>query len=141
MKIRSVHFFKAGSYLCLLFPAFHITGHFLTRKPANETEKKLLYLMTFYEKKFAGGSMSMMNIVDGLNICYVLFFLYAGILNLLAVSKLHDNCSALRTLSGLNTILFFCGTVISFIYFFWMPVLIWASLTILFGLAWMRHRK
>lgn len=142
-----MRFFKIGSIVLLVISASHLAGHFMLVPhfqlnnnftgaiPSNETEVKLLSLMNHYHKRIGGSPMSMMDIQNGLSLCYSLFFLWAGILNLMIYQSLRRNRIMLIRLSYLNSAILFLGAIISLVYFFWLPVLSFATAMVLFLVA------
>jgi hypothetical protein len=140
MKITPGSYFKAGSYTLVVVSISHLIGQFWLTRPANNTERELMHLMTSYEKKIAGGSLSMMEVQDGLSLSYALFFLFAGCMNLFLAQAIHDN-SVLKPISLINALTFFVGAVISILYFFWLPVVSFTLPMVCFTLAGMNMRS
>ena len=142
MKISSaLFFFRTGSYALLLVSMAHLIGHFGLQRPASETERKVIAVMKAYEKEVAGGSMSMIDLVDGLNLCYALFFLFAGIINLYLANTRSEDRELLKTISFLNASLLTAGLIISIIYFFWVPVVSFGVGAICFLIAGVRYKS
>jgi hypothetical protein len=131
MRETSIKLFTIGALLQILVAVGHVIGHFAMPRPANETEEKLVRMMSSYEKKVAGGKMSILESYDGLNISYGLFFLFAGVTNFF-IRRKHK--TLIKPLSFLNASTMAIGCVVSIVYFFWIPV-VYFSLTSSFFLA------
>jgi hypothetical protein len=132
--MRQIHarLFGAAAILQILVGIGHVTGHFAMPRPANDTERQLIEMMSSYEKDVAGGKMSILESYDGLNLCYALFFLLVGVLNL----TLKKNSGILiRPASLINAMAMGSGAIISLIYFFWIPVLYFGLTGIFFTLV------
>jgi hypothetical protein len=134
-RMKSLKYFKIGCYVLVFIACAHLVGHFLPVNASNETESQLLFLMNSYPKKILGGKMTMMDIQKGLSLCYSLFFLSSGTLNLYLIRKKLINESSLKPIALINTITFGIGTVISLIYFFWLPVISFLIATFFFSMS------
>jgi hypothetical protein len=140
-------YFRIGGIILLITGASHLVGHFflvpqfqlihkITDKfPANATEKELLVLMTHYHKTVGGAPMSMMDIQNGLSLCYALLLLWSGSLSLILYKPIRRNHRLLTTLSFLYAGMLFIGLIISLIFFFWLPVASFASAFLFFLLS------
>jgi hypothetical protein len=140
VKFSARQYFKAGSYVLITVSILHLFGQLFLTKPNNTAERELLYLMTTYKKDIAGASLSMMEIQDGLSLCYALFFLFTGCMNFFIVNNIHDK-AVLKPIALINALALFVGTVISIIYFFWLPVISFALAMTFFTLAGMKMRS
>lgn len=94
--------------------------------------------MEVYQKDVLGGAMAMSEIVDGLNLCYGLFIIAIGSINLY-VSRGTKSMHLIDTLSRIESICFFFLTVISLIYFYWLPVVYASVISVSF--AWAGFKK
>jgi hypothetical protein len=142
-----MQFFRVGSILLILISVSHFIGHFVLiphlqlihnftgKLPANEVERQMLTLMNHYHKKVGGENISMMDIQNGLSFCYGLFFLWAGVLNLLLLKGLVRNKRLLMQISLFNAAILAIGGVISIGYFFWLPVASFFVTAVLFAIA------
>jgi hypothetical protein len=140
-------YFRIGGIILLITGASHLAGHLffvpefrliqnLTAKvPANATEKELLALMNHYHRTVGGTPMSMMDIQNGLSLCYALLLLWSGSLALILYKPIRRNHRLLTTLSFLYAGMLFLGLLISLIYFFWLPVASFAAAFLFFLLA------
>ena len=128
MVSNSLKLFRIAAIIQFLIAGGHITGHFLMKKPINATEQKIIVTMASYEKVIAGGKMSILDSYDGLNICYGLFFLFAGSINL-ATTR---NADFVRLPALVNAITMAVGAIISAIYFFWIPTTYFVLCSMLF---------
>jgi hypothetical protein len=138
MRQTHARLFRAAAILQILIAVGHVTGHFAMPRPANETERQLIAMMSSYEKAVAGGKMSILETYDGLNLCYALFFLLVGALNL----TLHKNSETLiRPASLFNAMAMGAGAIISLIYFFWIPVLYFGLTGIFFTIVHFSSRN
>lgn len=142
-----MQYFKAGSIALIIISISHLAGHFLLvphfqlihnytgLMPANGTEKELLTLMNHYHRRIGGSPMSMMDIQQGLSLCYSLFFFWMGVLNLTVYRTLRRTRGLIGRLAFLNAGMLAVGTIICAIYFFWLPVFSFGIAAILFGIA------
>lgn len=129
-----MRYFRAGSIILIVISVSHLAGHFFLlphlrlvnnitgELPANETERTLLQLMNEYHKNVSGASLSMMDLQNGLSLCYALFFLWTGILNLVMAKGLMRNKRLLAQISLLNSVILFIGAIVAVKYFFWLPI-------------------
>jgi hypothetical protein len=146
-------FFRIASLVLLLIGISHLAGHFLLIPqlnmtanfsgaiPGNETEHKLLDLMNNYSRDVGGFKISMMDIQNGLSLCYSIFFLWTGLLNLLLLKGLVRNKRLLSQISLLNVIVLVIGAFISTRYFFWLPMASFGLSAILYLIAALRIRR
>ena len=134
IETQQIKMFRRATFVLMGIGVLHPIIHFLTRKPMNETEGILFRLMNSYHKPIAGGEMTMMDIQDGLNICYGMFFLVLGIVNLYCLRYQQTNVSFIKGLSRIESFFFLIGTGISIVYFYWLPVVYFLVLSIFF--AW-----
>ena len=109
--------------------------------PANKTEEQVLELMNRYEKNVGGSGLSMMDIQNGLSLCYALFFLWTGILNIIMLRGLARNKRLLGQISLLNTAVLLVGAAISVRYFFWLPAASFGVAALLFLVAALSLRR
>jgi hypothetical protein len=128
MKANGLKLFVTGAALQILVAVGHLIGHFAMPRPANETEKQLVLMMSSYQKEVAGGKMSILEAYDGLNVSYALFLLFAGYANLI-VSK---QKSLVKPMSLLNAAAMGAGVIIAVVYFFWIPIVYFGLCLILF---------
>jgi hypothetical protein len=148
-----MQFFRIASILLVVIFASHLAGHLFLiphlqlthnvtgQMPSNETEEKLLSLMNHYHRHVGGSSISMMDIQNGLSLCYSIFFLWAGILNLLILKGLVRNKRLLSQISIVNAVVLFIGAWISVEYFFWLPFVSFLVTGILFVVAAFRMQR
>ncbi len=139
-------YFKIACYLLLITCISHLAGHFflvpqlqlvhnIVSIPQNETERELLRLMNEYHRPVGGASISMMDIQNGLSLCYALFFFWLGALNLLLYKPVRRNHRLLARVSFFNSFMLALGTGIAIIYFFWLPIASFAACMVMFMLA------
>lgn len=149
-------FFRLAGIVLLFVSASHLAGHFLLvpgfrlagglsgLPPENATEKQLIVLMNEYHKEIGGKQISMMDIQDGLSLCYALFFALSGGLALLIFRPIRRNHRLLTRISFLYAAALLAGMLISMIYFFWLPVvsfLFGSTLFLIAGIQFSRSRQ
>lgn len=115
----------------------HLIFHFAFSEPLNMIEAHLFSFMTNYEKPFAGGKMTAMDIQNGLNICYALFLFFIGFLNLWLLKKLY-NTHIIYSLAMISSVPFILGALVSIIYFFWIPVALFTLVALCFTMTWLK---
>jgi hypothetical protein len=135
MNQNATRLFKIGSWMLVVMALIHVSGHFLMSKPQNSTEVELFGLMRSYEKTVFGGKMTMKEIVDGLNLIYGLFLVFAGLVNL-TLLRYRSGDQILRAVSLLEGIVFSVGILIASLYFFWLHVVALILISGCFFLAW-----
>ncbi len=148
-----MQFFRIASILLIVIGISHLTGHFLiipylqlqhgmtSVLPSNEVETELLRLMNHYHKHIGGTPISMMDIQNGLSLVYALFFLWTGVLNLLLAKGLVRNKRLLSQISFLNAFVLLIGAWISYVYFFWLPLVSFIISAAAFIIAPLRMRR
>lgn len=148
-----MQFFRIASVLLVIISLSHLCGHlfvipelqlthnFSGQLPANETEQKLFSLMSDYQKDVGGSRVSMMDLQTGLSLAYALFFLWAGILNLMISKGLVRNKRLLTQISMLNAVILFAGAWISWSYFFWLPMVSFLVSAVLFVVGSFRMQR
>ena len=139
-QIRARLFFTAA-IMQVLVAIGHVIGHFAIPRPANATERKLIVMMSSYQKEVAGGQMSILDSYDGLNVCYGIFFLLAGAVNLCIVKQ---SKPLIEPISLFNALAMGSGAILSLIYFFWIPVVYFGVTCILFTIVYIssyNHRN
>lgn len=146
-------YYRIACYLLMFTAASHLAGHFYLvpqfqlvhpvtgGMPANETEHRLLTLMNDYHKRIGGSALSMMDIQNGLSLAYSLFFLWLGALNLLLLKPIRRNHRLLARISFLNVAMLAIGVVISFLYFFWLPVVSFFAILVFFLIAGIQYGR
>jgi hypothetical protein len=144
-------YFRIASYLLLIVGTSHLVGHFILLPhfllsdtgiiPGNETERELLALMNNYHRIVGGSSVSMMDIQNGLSLCYSLLFFWIGGINILIAKPVRRNHRLLARISFLNASLLFAGVIVAMLYFFWLPVVSFGAPSFLYLLAGVIFRK
>jgi hypothetical protein len=134
----SMKIFTLGCYLLLVISFIHLIGHLILARPQNPAEAEMVQFMQTHVKHVVGGKMTLWDLQTGLNWCHTLFFAGLGSLNLY-LSKILER-SALKNISRINAIILFSGAVISFIWFFWFPVISFALPAVIFFLCAIRHK-
>jgi hypothetical protein len=139
-RFQIVNVFRLGGYAAIFIGIAHLIGHSLPVEVENVTEARLLDVMTHYDKKVLGGKMSMMDIQNGLSLCYSIFFLTIGSLCISLVTTEPRDRQVIFKASAIMATSFALGTLISLIYFFWLPVVSFLTLSLIFGFVVMRLR-
>jgi uncharacterized membrane protein len=149
-------YFRIAGFVLLLISAFHLAGHFLIIPyfslsknfagdfAAGSTEKQLLDLMNNYHREINGKPISMMDIQEGLSLCYALFFAFLGAIAMVIWKPVRRNHRLLARISFLYTAGLLVGMLISMIYFFWLPAVsffIAALLFLIAGIYFARSRQ
>jgi len=108
---------KAASIFQLLAGLIHSIGLFIEMKGQNETENKMLELMTGHQMDMGAGMFhSMMDLFLALSSCFTFFYLLGGINNFYLIKKLEP--SALKGYLIINIIIFgICFLVMLFLTF------------------------
>lgn len=138
-KPPSMKVFRIGCYILLTIALSHSIGQLFFTEPKGQAEKEAVAFMQTHSKIVAGGKMSLWDIQNGLSWCYALFFASIGSLNLYLSREISE--SHLKTVSWINAITFLLGSFVSLVYFFWLPVLSFATASCCFFLAAIRLRK
>lgn len=131
---------KAACYLIITYAIGEVVGHFWIIKPASVEEASLLQRMSSFHRNFAGGSMSPRDIQDGLNLCYGLFLVYTGLYNLI-ILNLFSTREILRKLILLTCIMLMIGSIVSLVFFFWLPVILFVITSAGFFVTYMRLKS
>lgn len=135
MRLSPLRCFSTGCiFLCIVSVA-HLGGHLLPIPLENPTEIKLMTLMNTYPKKIAGGEMTLMDIQNGLSLCYSVFFLFSGIISFILFKRDPVQWQLLKTISLVNALTFGIVMIISVVYFFWIPVISCLAVVTCFTLA------
>ena len=119
--------FMTGLVLQLLTGPIHLVG-ILSGPPApsSEDERLLMDLMRRVEQDFGGGFVrSTLDIVTGLSFQYGIFMVMVGLTNLLALRMVKDG-RFFRTLSWLNVVFMGILAVNAYVFFFILPLLLFA---------------
>lgn len=108
---------KAASIFQLLTGLIHSIGLFIEMKGQNETENKMLELMTGHQMDMGAGMFhSMMDLFLALSSCFTFLYLLGGINNFYLIKKLEP--SALKGYLIINIIIFgVCFLVMLFLTF------------------------
>jgi hypothetical protein len=128
-------FFIAGAVLLLLIGVVHSTSFFETPKPANDTEKQLLTLMSAYHFNLAGSSRSMNDLLRGFSMSFMLAALCFGGLDLVVR---RERTGLLKHVALVNALWLAAMIVVSLRYFFIVPTSFLAVTLLAFILAWIK---
>ena len=133
--MTTIRLFTAASIIQIAVATAHLVGHFTAPRPANKTEAELLSMMATYHKQLAGGSMTILNAYDGLNIIYGLFFFFAALINL---SLKKADIGLIKRVSAVNAFAMASGLVVACIFFFWVPIFYFSLCMAIFLMVWLR---
>lgn len=135
-------YFKIGCWLLLATFALHTFGHFTGGlEPINDSEKQLLDLMTNYKIQLGPDTVTMMGFQKGFSLCVSLLFLWSGIVGLYLASNTTTPATTLKTISRIYTGMLVVSTIISVIYFFFMPTLCNVLCLLFFSIASFRLKS
>jgi hypothetical protein len=129
--------FKVGCWVAIVIASLHLAGQVGgTSTPVNETERQLMELATTYRFVFPGGtSRSMMDVMTGFSLNFSILLAALGALGLMVQKRGHLDhplmSAVARTLTGTGVVL----VAISLSYFFIVPTMCLALMTICFALA------
>jgi hypothetical protein len=132
---------KASSYALIAYAVAEVVGHFWIIKPASPEEIRLLQQMSTFHRNFVGGSMSPKEIQDGLNLCYGLLLTYTGVINLIILYSISTQAKILERLMLFTTVMLLTASLISFVYFFWLPVTLFSATSAGFFITYARLKS
>ena len=119
----------------ILTAGIHSLSFFVPPKPQNDTEKQLFELMENHQIHFAGATVTMDGIMEGFGLWFALSLIWLGVMSLFLVKQLGDNQAFVRKIAGVNASALLIGTIISQIFFFFIPTICLALGLIFFSLA------
>jgi hypothetical protein len=111
--------FRIGAGLLLLTGAVHSLSFFLSRAPANETEKQLELLMNGYRLNLLGSMRTTEELMRGFSISFMLGILAFGVLDF-AVSG--ERAALLKRVALVNVVWLAAMIAVSLRYFFIIPI-------------------
>jgi hypothetical protein len=115
----------------------HMVGHIAgPQPPANDTERQLLDLATTYHYRLPGGaSRSLMNFLDGFSLTFAVFVTALGAIGLAVARRGSDDPLLMMAVARAITVACLAVTLISLWYFFIVPALFVAVVTLCFAFA------
>lgn len=127
--------FVAGAVVLLLLGVAHSLS--LLEKPAaaNDTEKKLLALMSNYKFNLMGSSRSMNDLLDGFSISFMAGAIAVGVMDL---SLRREAARVLKRAALVNVIWLAAVTTVSLKYFFAAPTAFLVTALAIFAVAWVK---
>ena len=125
--------FRLGGWVCVATAVSHLIGHLLPIPISGLAEAQLIDQMVHIKKDVMGGSLTMMDVQNGLSLCYSLFFLIIGIICLVIYRS--GQVKIMRDVSIVLSAGFFTGAMISLVYFFWIPTVTFFMLMTIFALC------
>jgi hypothetical protein len=143
-------YFRIACFFLLFTGLSHLAGHFVllphftltySPLPTESAERTTLDMMNSYHKVVGGREVSYMDIQNGLSLCYSLFFLWLGLTFLMIAKGLTRNKRMLSHISLFNAGMLLMGVVISYRYFFWVPLASFAIAMVLFIVAALRLQR
>ena len=127
--------FRIGSIVLIITGLLHLSSHFQEYVPQNDTEKQLVELMENYTFDFAGASVTMAKIQEGFGFWFALSLIWLGVISLFLVKHLKENKALIRKVAMLHCSALLIGTVISLLFFFFIPTICLALGLISFSVA------
>lgn len=137
MPFRQVTFFRIGCWAAFVTAVAHLGGHLRgASDPASDTEATLLRLATTHELEFPDGARrTLMDVMDGMSLAFVLMLVVVGALGLIVSKRAHQDArlmtAAARILAGGSVVLL----VISLSHWFLTPSLLIAVMAFAFAFA------
>lgn len=128
-------FFVAGGVWLVLIGLVHALSLIGKQVPANDTERRLLELMTNYRFDLMGSMRSMGELLRGFSVSFMLAALFIGALDLV-LSREREGL--LKRVALVNVIWLAAMTAVALRYFFVLPTSFLAIALVLFALAWFR---
>lgn len=127
---------KIAIFFQLATACIHSLSFFNDPKPANETERQMVDLMTTYKMDMgAGFTPTMYQLFNSLSFSFTLLLFFSGIINLYLLRKKVDH-SILKGVVGINLLIYAACFIVLFIWSFLPPVvcvgLIFSALFIAF---------
>lgn len=133
-----MRWYRIGSVILIVTSLFHLFGHIMGIAPSNETERRLLELMTGYV--MPGVDRTMMELWNGFSLFYALFFLMTGTLNLMLAQAYSGHPEGLKAAAGVNAVGLGIGTAVSVVHFFLPPIVCISAALFFFILAYFSLR-
>ena len=137
MPARQLLIFKIGCIAAIVTALLHLVGHVSgTPPPSNETEAKLMDLAMNYKATLPGGAQrSLMDLQIGFSLSYALFLAMIGGAGLVVRRRASGDpllmLAVARTFAGGGAVLL----AISLTYFFIIPTMCIAFVTVCFAIA------
>lgn len=126
--------FKAGCWAALATAVVHLLGHLAgPPAPTNATERQLLTLFEGYRFPLPGPDRSLAEFMAGFSLIFCVFMAMLGGLNLLVVRRAVADGALMATLTQLNVACGVTATAISLTYFFVVPTILIAVVTVCFA--------
>ena len=127
--------FTAGAIVLILLGLVHSLSLIESLVPANETEQKLLGLMSDYKFDLMGSMRSMDNLFRGFSISFMLAAIVMGVLDLFLRG---EPAGLLKRVALIHLIWLAAMSAVSLRYFFAAPTSFLVVALLLFVLAWIR---
>jgi hypothetical protein len=127
--------FKTGAVWMVLLGLVHSVSLFEKPAAANDTERQLLDLMTHYKFNLMGSSRTMMDLLQGFSVSFMLAALGLGALDLLLA---RERAGLLKRVALINAIWLVAMTAVSLYYFFALPTAFLVVALVIFSLAWLK---
>jgi hypothetical protein len=127
--------FLTGAIWLLFLSAVHSLSLMMKQTPNNETERRLLDLMSNYRFNVAGAMRSMKDFMTGFSISFMLAALGFGLLDL---SLAKERAALLKRISLVNIFWLVVMVVVALRYFFIIPIAFLSVALLIFVLAWLK---
>lgn len=139
MTLQPQKLLRIAGTLLVLTGGLHTMGHFVMKGISEEARMANLVLGTF-RIRVAGGSMSVPETLDGLNVFYGIFLVFSGTLALW-MTHTSNNQKAISGFLIVNIITWTTAAIIALVFFLWIHVAYFTIFLLLFGAAWMVRKK
>lgn len=127
--------FKAGTVALLILGLVHSLSLIRERVPTNDTERKLIGLMSSYRFNLLGSMRSMDDLVRGFSVSFMLGALGFALFDLLLF---RERAGLLKRAALANIVWLAAMTAVSLRYFFVIPTSFLAVSLLIFVLAWLK---
>ncbi len=137
MNKKQALFFKIASYGCIAFALIHLIGHFEDPSAlfSDEAGKALLHGMQTYELNLMGQKRTIEDFLTGHSWYLSVFMLAIGIQNLLAIKHHADRPQFIRTVTILNLGMFAILLGLTYRYFIYPPLALFAIIWLLYCIS------
>ena len=135
---RGRRLFTAGAIVLIILGLVHSLSLIQTPVPSNDTERQLLALMSSYKFNLMGTQRSMLNLMDGFSIAFMLAALGLGTVDF---TLRREPTRLLKRVAFVNTLWLAAMTAVSLRYFFAAPTSFLAAALLIFLLATLTLRS
>ncbi len=129
-------YFKIGNYILLATCILHLMGHFSENTPSNDTERQMMELVNTYTMDLGGGiHRTMMDLFKGFSLFYSLFLMTLFLFNYRVMVFFGDQRDFMKKWAVSVFSVLIVGTALSFVYFFWPPIIFILLATLFTGIS------